>query len=393
MSTPITVYPNPPILAGFPTATDPPLAAPMPADLDDPYVSAQVREGGFLTAPRGSYSSTPKTGTATSTIGLVITLNYGTSLYEVVYQLGAFTPLYSAGSTVNLGTGAYSLVRAGGFPPGTVINAIGCTPCPPCPPIPTAGQALASIYSVDLTAQGSQTMTAGGSYTIDGKTWWAKGTLWASGFNSLVGGSGLRLFAPATIGGAQPDRPNFRTVLTGITQRIVFFPLAQLPDYNPNAPTYVDWTMTGTLSNDSDRCYSAGMMTGAFSLAPITNAERATCAQVCHWSFNGTSVIYFGATGSQPPASAITNNSALSAYRTGVSRFAKDRFYLMHKFSAVAVTPEDASDLALLDSTTQPAAQTLANLGFYFTLHKAFSDGQVLDVYLTGLRVMQPKVP
>lgn len=162
MSTPITVYPNPPILAGFPTATDPPLAAPMPADLDDPYVSAQVREGGFLTAPRGSYSSTPKTGTATSTIGLVITLNYGTSLYEVVYQLGAFTPLYSAGSTVNLGTGAYSLVRAGGFPPGTVINAIGCTPCPPPGPAGYFPVERGGKYSGNNLPTGIQNAISGG---------------------------------------------------------------------------------------------------------------------------------------------------------------------------------------------------------------------------------------
>lgn len=394
MSTPITIYPNPPILAGFPTAADPPLAGPMPADLDDAYVAATVREGGFLTAPRSSYSTAPKTGTASSTIGLVITLHYGGSIYEVVYQLGAFTPLYLVGSTVNLGTGAYSLVRAGGFPPGVTVDAIGCVPCPPCPPIPSGGQTWNNLYAVDLTAQGNQALAAAGSYTIDGKTWWMKGTLWGTGFCDLVSGSGLRLFAPATLaGGSQPDRPNFRTVMTGITQRIVFFPFSQFTDYNPNAPVYVQWQMSGTISGNNDRCYSAGMLAAAASLAPMTNGERALCMQVCHHTPANANPLYWGPAGSTAPISVLNANTSLAAYRTGVTRFAKDRFLLVHALTASDLTPESPMDLSGDLPATQVTGQSNFLLGFYFTLHKAFSDGQTLDIYLTRLVVSQPKIP
>jgi hypothetical protein len=254
MTTPVVIYPNPPIVAGYPTAADPPLSAPITADLDDPYVAGTIREGGFLTAPREGtdYSLLPITGTAANTIGLVITLNYGGVIYEVVYELGAFTPLYSAGSTVNLGTGAYSIVRAGGFPPGVTVHAIGCTPCPPCPPPPSSGQSFGVIYKVDFTALPNQVLGAAGAYTIDGKTWYAKnpnaGPFGADVRTEVVNGSGLGIWQ-TNVGTGN----HWPTGNVPLDLRHLFCPLAQFTalGYNPAAPLIVRWHMTDGVGNQS----------------------------------------------------------------------------------------------------------------------------------------------
>lgn len=336
-------------------------------------------------------TTTPVRFTVDNLVGLVIAVDHSDSEVlrpqELIFADGVF--LYPYLGSSSLVGNEFSILRQGGWASFEERNKVRVFEQPP---VPTEGQPFAALYEVDLTAQPSQTMTAAGSYTIDGKTWWAKGTLWGDGVHALVNGSGMRLFAPATLaGGAQPDRPNFRTVTTTILQRIVFFPFDEIEDYNPAAPLFVQWRLSGAITaSSSNRCSSLGVMTAAPSAAAITDGERLTCAQVCHDVYNSASAILCGATGGQVPVTAVVNDAALASYRTGVQRFAKDRFYVIHKHSAVDVTPEDTLDLSGVNGLMQPTAQ--GDMGLFFTLHKAFSDGATLDVYLTHLKVMQPKV-
>lgn len=393
MSTPVTIYPNPPILAGFPSANDPPLSAPQVADLEDVYIATTIREGGFLTSPRDTYSTAPKTGTASSTIGLVISVSYS-GLVEVAYQLGAFTSLYSAGSTVNLGTGAYSLVRQGGFPPGVTVHAIGCAPCPPCPPIPTSGQGWASIYDLDLTAQPSQALATAGAYTIAGKTWWAKGPLGAGALNEQVSGSGLRLFAPATVGTIISWRGQ---PATGVPiQRCLCFALSQIPDFNPLAPYAVQWRFASAaaLSGVDTRVPVGGILDVAASAAGVTTAEVNTAKSAEMYS--GTTAWwikhpYGGGSAINVPH---TLGTVYSSVVHGIVKFSTNRYYpLMGAWTGAMGTPDNYT--AFNEATVPPLLTAgLSNSpSFVFTLEKSSSDGNTLDVYLTHLRVLQPRVP
>lgn len=396
MSTPVTIYPNPPILAGYPTVSDPPLAAPQPADLDDPYTSQTIREGGFLTAPRSNYSSTPKTGTASSTIGLVITLNYGTALYEGVYQLGAFTPMYSAGSTVNLGTGAYSLVRQGGFPPGTVISAIGCAPCPPCPPIPTGGQAMGAIYDVDFTALPTQALDPAGSYTIDGKVWWAKGALVTNTVQTcgIVNGVGMRMTRPDPVN----TIPSF--ISAGVYgNRVMCFDISQLADYNPLAPLTVVWRVTSSFSATSDeaqfRSVYGTLLTVPANATAVTlagglgvNLRRVNPNQ--YWWRNPINVGSLGLT-MVPTQSDVVGNVVQGVYRYATGRYLP----LSATWNGVSLPGPDAMALLRVSDSCIPyeaGGLTAANPSFCFACDKQSQTSTTMDFALTHLKIWQPKI-
>jgi hypothetical protein len=102
------------------------------------------------------------------------------------------------------------------------------------------------LYQVDLTAQGNQTATANGAYTIDGLVWYAKGNLSQSGqtcTRNLVSGLGLSLIHTAgggaiTIGtNGDLDFPHW------------FLPLSHVPGYDPAIPHLIrakfTWGVSG----------------------------------------------------------------------------------------------------------------------------------------------------
>lgn len=92
------------------------------------------------------------------------------------------------------------------------------------------------LYTVDLSAQANQTCTASGAYTIDGLTWYAKGSLSVSSqvyTRNLVNGSGLsirRTSGPGSaIIGSNGDL-NFPHW---------FLPFSQVPGYDAAIPMLV----------------------------------------------------------------------------------------------------------------------------------------------------------
>jgi hypothetical protein len=103
----------------------------------------------------------------------------------------------------------------------------------PAPP-PTGGQAMGAIYEVDFTTLPTQVIGAAGSYTVDGKTWWAKGSLTYPGVvqtSGVLNGSGLYI---GTNTGA--DLPQGSQNIRG---RMLVLPLSELDDFNPQAPLIV----------------------------------------------------------------------------------------------------------------------------------------------------------
>lgn len=375
------VYPNPPIEAGFPTAVDPPLAAPMPADLEDVYVGEMIRAGGFLTSPRDSsdYDPTPKTGSTTSTVDLVITVTYG-DISEVAYQSGSFTPLYIAGSTLNMGTGAYSLVREGGFPSGVTILVVHDSPTP------TGGQALGTIYAVDFRTLANQTMTAAGSYTIDGLTWWAKGALTglpfgASMASSLVNGSGLRLSVISS-SIAFPASGDY-------VYRNFVLPLANVPNFNALAPVYV-------------RAKFAYTFAGHQALVGLVDT---TSNAADYLSANRPSEAWTGIETNSPIAqiSKKYGTESLSSAAAGNgSQFFSDFFVCLYRpvtsFVELGSQVWDGSGAIpavnnMRPQTTYPAYEsgTHANPCIMFALRS--QTGVTTEVYMTHLSISQPKVP
>jgi hypothetical protein len=87
---------------------------------------------------------------------------------------------------------------------------------------------MALLYEVDFTAQANQTFGAAGSVTIDGKTWWLKGSLTPSGrvhTNAIVNGSGFRF---GYTSGAFGDIGTNTTLAT----RHAFLPLSSLTGWD-----------------------------------------------------------------------------------------------------------------------------------------------------------------
>lgn len=88
---------------------------------------------------------------------------------------------------------------------------------------------MAVIYAVDLTAQATQVFGANGAITIDGLTWFAKGSLSAGALErGLLNGSGLYI---GTVSGF--TQPIIGTS-ANLTFPCFFLPLANVPDWDAN---------------------------------------------------------------------------------------------------------------------------------------------------------------
>jgi hypothetical protein len=124
MTTSVYFWPSPNFLVPFPKKSDPPLPAAGAAATVTDYLTNEVLAGTLLLYNPEPAPSTavPITGTAANTNGLVLSVRYANGLAETAFQLNVFTPLYSA-STINMGTGAYSLLREGGLPPTVSVVA------------------------------------------------------------------------------------------------------------------------------------------------------------------------------------------------------------------------------------------------------------------------------
>lgn len=344
----------------------------------------------FVDVAGSTLPSTTEPLDFTTTLDVVaISVSFGSSRPEErVYRDGAF--LYPYLRSTQSGH-TFSLIRDGGWPGNPSVHVDENS-------TPTAGLAWGAIYDLDLTAQANQTMTTAGSYTIDGKTWWAKGTLGSTGaLCSLVNGSGLRLFEPASIDVAHRALWRGTGATQAFTARVLALKLDQIADFNPLAPYAVQWRFTSPAnkSADASRCPIAGVMDVVASSAALTGASKDTSKSVGIFAtsngyfirspHNGSSDVDFG-------PSALGTSYAGTVQ--GIVKFSTNRYYpLAGTWSGSMGKPDDYTSF---NANVTPAflTQSLSTApSFFFCLDKASSDGQTLDIYLTHLRVLQPKVP
>jgi hypothetical protein len=253
-----------------------------------------------------------------------------------------------------------------------------------------SGKGWGSLYDVDFTAQPSQTMTAAGSYTIDGKTWWAKATMGAGSLNSLIAGVGLRLTAPASV--VSPIA-NWRGMPSGFgyDARANCFALSQIPKFNPLAPYAVQWRFTSNRPLPQSDTFTGvgGILDVAGNAAAITAAELSTAKSLTVFSTTAGWWIkhpYPNGINFAPSNFGVTVGSAVY----GIVKLSTNRYYPLHgAWSGNMQTPDDYT--AFSELTQALLTSGLSNSpNFVFALEKASNDASTLEVNLTHLRVLQP---
>jgi hypothetical protein len=303
---------------------------------------------------------------------MALSVRYGlTRPEERAYRDGAFVFPF-LGST-KVGT-TFSLRRTGGWPlPPTVF-------VDEDTPIPTGGQALGAIYEVDLTAQATQTMSAAGSYVIDGKTWWAKSTLASGQSCALTNGMGLTIQYAGT--GATAYSP------TGnMAYRMLFFPLAQLSGFNPLAPTTVLFRFAGT--NYTSVSYILGGLVHAVDSAAAWASADRPAQMWCGFGAGAASTARYASGGSSVSGVTITPTSLVAGdHAFGVCNMMARYGVSMHGAWSGSL-PSDPRGLTSgvigLPTTLSPT-----NIGFGMAVNTQVN--QLFQPYLTHLRVMQPRL-
>lgn len=160
----------------------------------------------------------------------------------------------------------------------------------------TQAEALAvewgPLYEVDLSSLPAQTIGASGSYTIGGRTWWAKGNKAGNhAASAIVPGEGLRF----TIAGSLGYWPT-GSLPSGFNTQVLTLPLAQFGDaYDPELPLLVEAHFTkSTPLNTSTQSIAIGLVNAAANGSPIEDGSRAS--QVW-WGFEGTPMSSVGMAG------------------------------------------------------------------------------------------------
>jgi hypothetical protein len=263
----------------------------MVEDLEIEYYERALRAGYLLDwdpagvnnpEDRSDGEPPPVEGSTDQTVDeyTVITVDIGLGV-EVAFADLEFKPPYATSSTIDLGTGEYSLVRDGGWPVGAADPPVIVIVDPP--PAPTPGPAeWAEIYSVDFTALPTQSIAAAGAYTIDGLTWYAKGSLTGLPFGvtmtcALVNGSGLGLACSGGIG--------LNSALT-YAGRWFGIPLSAFPDLATNAPFIVRARFTST--DFANATGWIGLVDSTNDGAALLTAQRSRDRLAGNWRTGGT---------------------------------------------------------------------------------------------------------
>lgn len=252
------------------------------------------------------------------------------------------------------------------------------------------------LLNLDITQAANQTMTAAGSYSALGFTWWAKGALAGTTTVDFVNGSGIRFLNP-------PDAPlTWRWQgFTTYAGRLVFFPFAQLSGWNPDLPSLVTMRITGALSNNSSRAVIAGVGGMADAAAAITATEKAASfswSQFLPWAPNTNFVCQGGAQGNQQASG--NASGALGDYQLGMLRplagamvpCGRPYAGTMEDPSADFMSSQGPNTSRGFYNSGSGGAAEQPNLGAFFAMHHTSADGITLDFSWANLAVFQPGV-
>lgn len=188
---------------------------------------------------------------------IVVSMKLPNGRMETIYQDGIVnTKDYTV---VRDGTEdrTFHISRNVGWPAGLFDLPI-TEPPEPTPP-PSGGQPWGIIYDVDFTSlPSSSNMSAVGSYTIDGLTWWRKNAFAGTQTFQVVNGTGLRI---------QDNSGS----LGGFTGPRLCLPFANVPGFNSAAPYQVWVHQESNVINSA--CF-AGIINAPADATNITAATH-----------------------------------------------------------------------------------------------------------------------
>jgi hypothetical protein len=309
---------------------------------------------------------------------LTVSLRLPNGKWDVIFQDGLLGLEYAQTTITNNGVDDNTLhiTRVGGWPPGLPLSFRFKEPEPA-----TAAE-LGPIYSVDFRALPNQAIGAAGSYTIDGKQWWAKGatTGLASGgtcTSDIVNGQGLR-FQSNAVGlnlGTNGD----------LAHRHLFLPLANIPDYTAAAPLVVRFRFVRGAGDPS-----VGSFMGLCSSTP--DGTRLIAAHRQYDNFIGQNHIG-DVQHKRGNAGQVTQGFA------GVSQFEDCAMGLVRAFGQVVL--EAADPVAWAGAFTDINGWSYVNTSTFYAssarptpgiMLAHITNGQATPCFITHLEVLQPKV-
>jgi hypothetical protein len=278
---------------------------------------------------------------------------------------GGFQGVYRALSTkTGDGPYTYTLRRKGGWPsrprPYVEEKSLG-----------GGGGAVSwgPVYELDVGAQPTLLFPGAGSYTIDGLTWWVKGSSVVGGgyAGNLQGGYGL--IAPSATFSPSGDY-NYRSL---------WFPFAQIATFNPALPYAVAMRFDG-YSLPFFRYIVAGLSSLADSAASIPSADRDAQNLL---KYDGTSALYHltGQASSESSSGLSGDVGTHTFYATQLAEIVASSGR-----RAYTSPPLDPNVHTLSLAVTPKVAAAPSNPGFWFT-----ANGTDVDVWLTHLAVLQPR--
>lgn len=287
---------------------------------------------------------------------------------------GDFSNLYRASTRSGSGPYTWAIRRQGRWPADFRIRVKEMDAPVVPPPIPTSGQPLGTIYEVDFTTLANQNMATAGSYVVDGKTWWAKGTDATGGGPAIVNGSGMR----QTYGIHDPSSVN--------QYKVMFMPLAQFSDYNHLAPVvaqfrfgagnFASWTAYGGLAQ---MAADANARTIGGRQDACVGVGAGTTTSMRYIAGNETTSSYGGLTWTNPPTDIV-----FSVYRFSNS------MVFFGAVSSPGVWP-DPFTISTPKSGGQPLMRDVGvwtSPGFTYFVNNLSG-----TFYLTNLRLLQPRIP
>ncbi len=241
------------------------------------------------------------------------------------------------------------------------------------------------LYDVDFTALSNQTLTPGGSYALDGLTWWCKpGGVSQSNVPAIVAGSGLRMGTSS----AAEYIANFRSPK-------MFLPFANVPGFDATAPVVVQANLTGQLATYN---VLLGVVDAAADATTLSAGELARRAAISAYTDGGTGTPHgtyllwstdaVGTTvtmGSTPSREDINRGYALyvlNEHDTTACVFDWTQPSHNPYSGGVDLTANSAGP------TVRCAARTLESLGVYFAYGN--STGLSSPGYARRLKIWQP---
>jgi hypothetical protein len=242
--------------------------------------------------------------------------------------------------------------------------------------VPTGGQTWGAIYELDLTTLPTQTLVNGANL-VDGLTWYSKGTadFIDTVVNNIVNGLGMECGSGAF------------GVTGNYSNRIPWFPFAQLPDFNPAAPVAVAWRWSGSGMSSSNYMVG-GLASMANNGTQWLSAERASQAIIEYQGQTDRFLHYVEGDASGLAVVMIAPPSATSGDHAFVEAQLESQVYCSGHAAYAGSLPNNVHGLT---SGVNPRLSVAPrpNIGFFMARNRSTA----FTVYLTHLAVLQPVVP